>query len=99
MSDNIPLGGNLGVKVALNARASDGKCYFPCNRCRGYNRRRILIKKTKKHCTEHEQPKVGNEYCPMVSYYLNIFIFQYYFCKYLYVKCRRKIPYSFYLGI
>ena len=79
MSYNIPPSGHLGVEAALDVRAIDGKCYFPCNRCRGYNRRILLIKTTKKHCTTLGHSEGGNEYHPMVSYSLNIFIFGYCF--------------------
>ena len=81
MLDNVPSSGNLGVKTALDARANDGKCYFPCNRCRGYNRRILLIKITKKHCTRHGHSKGWNGYYPMVIFSLNIFIVGYCFCK------------------
>jgi hypothetical protein len=48
----------------------DRKCYFPCKKCRGYNRRRLLIKKTKKHCREYEHVEGRHEYHPLVSYSL-----------------------------
>ena len=34
-------------------RRVDGKCHFPCSQCRGFQRRRILIATTTKHCKEH----------------------------------------------
>ena len=59
--------------VELEARG-DGKCYFPCNRCRGFKRRRLLIRTTEKHYRENEHVEGGHEYCPMVSYSLYAFI-------------------------
>ena len=38
--------------VALEARG-DGKCYFPYNLCKGFKRRRLLIRTSEKHCREN----------------------------------------------
>ena len=40
-------------------RRGGGKCYCPCNQCRGFKRRRILISTTTKHCGEHGHAKGG----------------------------------------
>jgi hypothetical protein len=52
----------------------DRKCYFPHKKCKGYNRRRLLIKKTKKHYTEYGHLEGENEYRPLVSYSLYVFV-------------------------
>jgi hypothetical protein len=52
----------------------DGRCYFPCNKCRGYNSRRVLIKIARKHCRYYGHLEGGDEYCPLVSYSLYICI-------------------------
>jgi hypothetical protein len=73
MSHNIPPGGQGDVRSALEA-LGDRKCYFPCKICRGYNRRRLLIKTTKRHCREYGHLEGGHEYRPLVSYSLYVFI-------------------------
>ena len=45
----------------------DGKYYCPCTQCRGFQRRRILISTTTKHCREHGHIEGGNEYHPFVG--------------------------------
>ena len=40
-------------------RRGDGKCYCPCSRCRGFNKRRLLITTAKKHCREHGHVEGG----------------------------------------
>ena len=50
-------------------RRGDGKCYCPCSRCRGFNKRRLLIATAKKHCREHGHVEGGHEYHPLVSQY------------------------------
>jgi hypothetical protein len=45
----------------------DGKCYFPCCECRGFNGRRLPLKIVEKNCRENGHIEGGNEYCPMVS--------------------------------
>ena len=47
----------------------DGKCYCPCNDCRGLQRRRLLITTAEKHCREKSHAKGGNEYHPLVRRY------------------------------
>jgi hypothetical protein len=47
----------------------DGKCYFPCNDCRGLQTRRILITTTEKHCREKGHVEGGYEYHPLVRHY------------------------------
>ena len=56
-------------------RRGDGKCYCPCNQCRGFKRRRILITTTTKHCREHGHAEGGHEYHPFVSFALYMFLF------------------------
>jgi len=46
----ISLGGQGDVRSTLEA-LGDWKCYFPCQKCKIYNRRRLIIKTTKKHDT------------------------------------------------
>ena len=48
-------------------RKGDGKCYCPCNQCRGFNIRRLKITTAKKHCREHGHVEGGHEYRPLVS--------------------------------
>ena len=50
-------------------RRGDGKCYCPCSRCRGFNKRRLLITTAKKNCSEHGHVEGGHEYHPLVSQY------------------------------
>ena len=45
----------------------DGKCYFPCCECRGFNGRRLPLKIVEKNCRENGHIEGVNEYCPMVS--------------------------------
>ena len=45
----------------------DGKCYFHCCECRGFNGRRLPLKIVEKHCRENGHVEGGNEYRPMVS--------------------------------
>ena len=47
----------------------DGKCYFPCNDCRGLRTRRILWTSAKKHCKEKGHAEGGYEYHPLVRRY------------------------------
>ena len=55
-------------KVALEAKG-DGKCYFPCNDCRGLRMRRILRTSAEKYCKEKVHAERGFEYCPLVRHY------------------------------
>jgi hypothetical protein len=52
--------------AALEAKG-DRKCYFPCNQCRGFNRRRLLITTTERHCRQFGHIEGGYEYRPLVS--------------------------------
>jgi hypothetical protein len=45
----------------------DGKCYFPCCECKGFNGRRLPLKIVEKHCRDNGHVEGGNEYHPMVS--------------------------------
>ena len=40
------------LRVELEAH-DDGKWYFPCNQCRGLNRRILVRKKIERHCWRH----------------------------------------------
>jgi hypothetical protein len=73
MSHNIPQGGQEDIRSALEA-LGDWKCYCPCKICRGYNRRRILIKTTKRNYREYGHLEGGPEYRPLVSYSIYFFI-------------------------
>ena len=55
-------------KAALEAKG-DGKCYFPCNDCRGLRMRRILRTSVEKHCKEKGHVEGGCEYHPLVRHY------------------------------
>ena len=48
-------------------RKGDGKCYFPCSQCRGFNRRILKISTTKRYCREHRHIEGGHEYRPLLS--------------------------------
>ena len=47
----------------------DGKCYFPCNDCRGLQPRIILRTSAEKHCKEKGHAEGGFEYSPLVRCY------------------------------
>jgi hypothetical protein len=54
MSHNIPPGGQgRDLRSTLVETFGDQKCYYACKKYRGYDKRRILIKTTKKHCSEY----------------------------------------------
>ena len=48
-------------------RKGDGKYYCPCIQCRGFKRRIILTRTTRKNCRKHAHAKGGNEYRSFVS--------------------------------
>ena len=50
-------------KEALEAKG-DGKCYFPCNDCRGLRMRRILRTSAEKHYKEKGHAKGGLNIVP-----------------------------------
>ena len=56
-------------------RKGDGKCYFPCNQCKRFQRRRINIATSIKHCREHGHVEGGLEYHPFVSFALYVFLY------------------------
>jgi hypothetical protein len=64
-------------------KRGDGKCYCPCCQCKGFNRRRILITTTKRHCLQHGHVEGGHEYHPLVgcSLYMSLYCS---FCKCMY---------------
>ena len=71
MLHNITLEENQAILARLFAtleERGDGKCYFPCNRCKGLKRRRLLIRTTKKYSRNNGHDEGGHEYFPMVSY-------------------------------
>lgn len=62
MSDNIILEQNEETITRLWAtlkRKGDGKCYCPCNNCKGLKMRRLLITIAKKHCRQHGHVEGG----------------------------------------
>ena len=61
-------------RAALEARG-DGKCYFPCSDCRGFQRTGILRTKAEIHCREKRNDEGGYEYRPLVRGYsiFNVF--------------------------
>jgi hypothetical protein len=54
------------LRVALEAQVG-GKCYFPCNQCRGLKRRRLVRKTVERHCWRYGHCEGGHTYHPMVS--------------------------------
>jgi hypothetical protein len=42
----------------------DGRCYFPCKKCKGIKRRRINRSTTRKHCLEHGHLEGGTNITP-----------------------------------
>jgi hypothetical protein len=54
------------LRATLEAQG-DEKCYFPCNQCRGFNRRIFVRKTIEKHCCRNEHYEGGYTYCSMVS--------------------------------
>ena len=56
-------------------RKGDGKCYCRCSQCRGFKRKRIKIKKVRKHCRDHGHTKGGHEYLPFVSFAFYMFLY------------------------
>jgi hypothetical protein len=59
------------MRFALEA-LGDRNFYLPCKTCRGYNRKRCLIKTTKTHCREYGHLEGSS----LVSYSLYVFILQ-----------------------
>ena len=55
-------------RVALEAKGYV-KCYFPCSKYRGLQRRRILITTTKRHFRERGHTEGGYQYRPFVRGY------------------------------
>lgn len=70
MSDNIREEQNNEIIARLWSnlkRKGDGKCYCPCQICKGLKTRRLLIKIAKKHCRQHGHIEGGHDYHPLVS--------------------------------
>jgi hypothetical protein len=60
--------------VALNAK-SDRKCYFPFTHCKGFKRRRILIRIIERHCRQFGHVEGGYKYHPiLVRFSLYVFV-------------------------
>lgn len=77
MSDNISPEQNEETLDRLWARLKrkgDGKCYCPCNNCKGLKTRRLLITTAEKHCRQHGHVEGGHDYRPLVSCSLYVFI-------------------------
>jgi len=53
----------------------DGKWYFPCCECKGFNGRRLKLQILEKHCRDYGHVEGGYEYHPMVSYLLYVFVY------------------------
>jgi hypothetical protein len=53
------------LRAELEARG-DGKCYFPCYDCRGFQNRILLITTAQKHYREKRHAEGGYEYRPLV---------------------------------
>jgi hypothetical protein len=49
---------------------SDGKCYFPCNQCKGLKIIILVRKTTKIHCFMYGHCEGGHTFRPIVSYSL-----------------------------
>ena len=58
---------NAEFKATLEVKG-DGKCYCPCNDCRGLRMRRILRTSAEKHYKEKGHAKGGFEYRPLVRF-------------------------------
>ena len=54
--------------ASLEAKG-DGKCYCPCNDCKGLRTRIILWTSAEKHCKEKGHAEGGYEYHPLVRCY------------------------------
>jgi len=75
MLHNITPGGQgRELRSTLVEALGDRNCYFPCKKCRGYNRRRLIINTTKKHYREYRHLEGRHEYRPLVSYSLCVFV-------------------------
>lgn len=48
-------------------RKGDGKCYYPCKKCKGLKNQIILITIAQRHCRKHDHIKGGNDFCPLVN--------------------------------
>lgn len=48
-------------------RNGDGKCYFPCKKCKGLKNRRILITTAQRHCRQHDHIEGGKDFFPLVN--------------------------------
>jgi hypothetical protein len=76
MLHSISLGGQgRDLRSTLVEALGDRKCYCPCKKCRGDNRR-LLIKIAKNNWSEYGHFEGGHEYSPLVSYSLYVFILQ-----------------------
>ena len=56
------------AKATLEVKG-DGKCYFPCNNCRGLRTRINLRTSAEKNCKEKGHAEGGHEYDPLVRRY------------------------------
>jgi hypothetical protein len=62
------------LKVTLEAKGNV-KLECPCNKCRGFNRRRLVRKTIERHCWINGHVEGGFTYRPMVSYLLLYIVF------------------------
>jgi hypothetical protein len=76
------------LKVTMEAR-KNVKLECPCNKCRGFNRRRLLFKTVKTHCSKYGHVEGGFSYRPMVCYsillYIVLFVLTVIFIKFSFV--------------
>jgi hypothetical protein len=61
------------LKVVVEGK-KNAKIDFPCNKCRGFNRRRLLFKIVKTHCSKYGHVEGGFSYCPRVCYSILLYI-------------------------
>lgn len=73
MSHNIPQGGQ-GDMGSTSGAVKNRKCYFPCKRCEGLKIMGLLIATNKRHCKDYVHAEGGNEYYPLISYSLYVFV-------------------------
>jgi hypothetical protein len=61
------------LKATLEAKGNV-KLECPCNKCRGFNRRRLVFNTVKTHCWRYGHIEGGFSYRPMVSYSILLYI-------------------------
>lgn len=66
--------GDKGYVGSTSGAFEDRRCYFPCRNCKGLRPRRIIIKFVKNHYRDYGHIEGGQEYHPLVSYSLYVFV-------------------------